>query len=224
MDRVRAFWASVRPRSRRGALLGTAAILGGAAALSVGLFVAVAMAWNPYLTYDLDRQADARTWAAYELTFAGTGTCAECHEPDVATISAKPHTGVACESCHGPSAAHVEERPSPGHAVVRLEEPRGEDCLRCHVDAAGRPASFPVVDPWQHYSSACLECHDAHTATAVRPPEVMHPLANLPYCIVCHGPEGFKARNIRHPDEDEDDVSCMECHAKGRGPAEDETR
>jgi hypothetical protein len=50
----------------------------------------------------------------------------------------------------------------------------------------------------------------------------MHPLANLPECIVCHGPEGFKARNIRHPDEATDDVSCLECHAKGRGPLKEE--
>jgi hypothetical protein len=199
-------------------------ILGGAAAVSVALTVGAAMAWSPYVTYDLDRESNARGWAHYELAFAGTGTCAACHEPQVKTIAAKPHATVACESCHAALADHATEAASSPATLSELEAPSDAACIACHADSAGRPAGFPVVDQWQHYKPVCLECHDPHTTAATRPPAVMHPLANLPECIVCHGAEGFKARNIRHPDEATDDVSCLECHARGRGPEEDETR
>jgi hypothetical protein len=222
MDRLSRFWASVRPHTRRGAVIATVAIVIGAGAVSVALTVGAAMAWSPYLAYDVDRESNARDWAHYELAFAGSATCAECHEPQVSTVKANPHRDVACESCHSPLAAHVDEAEAKLATLTTLEEPVDQTCQACHLDSTGRPAAFPVVDKWQHYKPDCLECHDPHTGTATRPPAVLHPLANLPECIVCHGPEGFKARNIRHPDEATDDVSCLECHAKGRGPLKED--
>ena len=54
MDRLSRFWAAVRPRTRRGAVLATVAIVGGAAAVSVALTVGATMAWSPYV--DLRRR------------------------------------------------------------------------------------------------------------------------------------------------------------------------
>ncbi|HEX5828442.1 MAG TPA: multiheme c-type cytochrome [Candidatus Limnocylindrales bacterium] len=221
MERVKAFWASVRPRTRRGAILATAAILGSAAALSVALTVAIAMAWSPYVTWDLDNESNPRAWAARELSFAGSETCQECHQPQGIELAANPHEGVSCESCHGPLGEHAESSPEPG-ADLALAEPEDESCLRCHTDAAGKPATISTIDPWQHYKPVCLECHDPHTSDAMRPPIVLHPLDDLPPCVVCHGPEGFKARNQRHPDEATEDAVCLECHGKNRGPAKDD--
>ena len=70
MDRLTRFWDSVRPRSRRGAVVATVAIVAGAAAVSVALTVGATMAWSPYLTYDIDRESNARDWAHYELAYA----------------------------------------------------------------------------------------------------------------------------------------------------------
>jgi hypothetical protein len=60
MERIRAFWASVKPRTRRGYGIAIAAIVGSAAALSIAMTVALAMAWSPYVTFDLDRQSNPR--------------------------------------------------------------------------------------------------------------------------------------------------------------------
>jgi len=221
MRRARDFWATVRPRTRRGAILATAAIVVAAVAVSIGVLAGAAMAWTPYVTYDLDRTSNARTWATRQLDFAGSAACAECHKPQVADVAAAPHKTVACESCHAALGAHVAERPAPGARILPLAVPGNAACIACHNDTTGRPASLHTIDQWQHYKPVCLDCHDPHTTAATRPPQVMHPLANLPECITCHGPEGFKARNIRHPDEATDDVSCLECHAKGRGPEQE---
>jgi nitrate/TMAO reductase-like tetraheme cytochrome c subunit len=222
MDRLARFWASVRPRTRRGAVLATVAVVAGAAAVSVVLTVGVTMAWSPYVTYGLDSESNARDWAHYELAYADSATCGGCHEPQVATVKANPHQGVSCESCHTPLAGHVAEAEASPVTLTALEEPTDETCQACHLGAAGRPADFPVVDTWQHYKPVCLECHDPHTGISMRPPAVLHPLDNLPDCITCHGPDGFKARNQRHPDDATDDAACLECHAKGRGPLKEE--
>ena len=94
-----------------------------------------------------------------------------------------------------------------------------------HPTATRRPSAGPTgfrqITPGSTTSSSCLECHDPHTGIANRPPEVLHPLDDLPACLTCHGPDGFKARNQRHPAGSEDDERCMACHGPGRGPKDD---
>lgn len=215
--RVRRFWASVRPRTRRGGMLGVAGILAGAAALSVALFVGVAMAWNPYLDFSLNRDVDARAWAALDPTFAGSGMCASCHAPESGKAATAAHAGIGCQSCHGPLDAHVLAGKAAGRDTVAVALPTDTVCVRCHVAIDGRPATIHQITPALHYTSTCLACHDPHTGIANRPPVVQHPLDNLPPCLTCHGPEGFKARNQRHPVVSQDEA-CLECHAPGRGP------
>jgi hypothetical protein len=54
------------------------------------------------------------------------------------------------------------------------------------------------------------------------PPVVEHPSRTSP-CMTCHGPEGFKLRNQRHPVADTNDRACLNCHEEGRGPDHLET-
>jgi hypothetical protein len=220
--RLRRFWDSVRPRTRRGAILATVGIIATAGVLSAGLFVGAAMAWSPYLDFSLHRDVDAKQTAARELTFASSSTCAECHGPQADKLVSKSHLGIGCQSCHGALLEHTLESEDPGAETVRIAVPTDEVCIRCHVQATGRPAGLRGIIPTEHYVSTCLACHDPHTGVANRPPVVEHPLAKLPNCLVCHGPEGFKQRNQRHPVGTSDDKPCLDCHAAGRGPANDD--
>lgn len=200
-------------------MLGVVAILGGAAALSVIVFVGGAMAWNPYLRYTLDRDVNARHWAGLELTYASSSVCAECHARQQEELASATHAGIGCQSCHGALLDHAQSGDPAVSATIAVRVPDDEVCLRCHTAATGRPTGFRQIILGQHYVSSCLECHDPHTGVANRPPVVLHPLEDLPPCLTCHGPDGFKARNQRHPAGTEDDSRCLECHAAGRGPA-----
>lgn len=221
--RLRRFWDSVRPRTRRGGVLAIVGILAAAGALSVVLFVGAAMAWSPYLDFSLHRDADAKRTATLELTFASSSTCAECHVPQAEKLVSKSHVGIGCQSCHGALLEHTLESESPGADTVRIAVPTDEVCVRCHVQAIGRPEGLRGILPTEHYVSTCIACHDPHTGVANRPPVVEHPLEKLPSCVVCHGPEGFKHRNQRHPAGTSDDKPCLDCHAPGRGPAAPES-
>lgn len=221
--RLRAFWASVRPRTRRGRVIAVTAVLVGSAVMSVMLYVGVAMAWSPYLEFSLNPEVNARSWAALDISFASSSsTCQQCHEPEATRLAGGSHAGIGCQSCHGPLQAHVEAGEQADSESVTVAVPTDETCVRCHVATEGRPATQTEIIPVQHYVSTCLACHDPHTAVANRPPVVMHPLQNLPPCLTCHGPEGFKARNQRHPVVTEDEA-CLDCHAAGRGPEADTT-
>ncbi|HSP18050.1 MAG TPA: multiheme c-type cytochrome [Myxococcaceae bacterium] len=220
MNWLRGFWDSVRPRTRRGGFLAVAAIVIAAGTLSVVLFVGAAMAWNPYLEYTLNTDVNAKQWAALPLSYTSSKTCAQCHETEHARLISASHKDIGCQSCHGALLAHAEAGDKATSDQVAVRVPTDEVCVRCHATAVGRPAGVRQVVPGQHFVSQCLECHDPHTGIANRPPVVRHPQENLPPCLTCHGPEGFKARNQRHPAGSEDDKRCLACHAAGRGPGQ----
>jgi hypothetical protein len=216
--RLGRLWASVRPRTRRGGLRAVLAIVVGAGVLSVVLFAGAAMAWNPYVDFALHRDVNAKQWAALDMTFASSSVCAKCHTPESLKLGINPHQNIGCQSCHGALLLHVESSTLIA-STVKVDVPTDAVCVRCHAQATGRPADLKQIVPGQHYVSQCLQCHDPHSAIANRPPVVQHPLDNLPPCLTCHGPEGFKARNQRHPSGQLTDTECLLCHAAGRGPA-----
>jgi hypothetical protein len=216
--KLRRFWESVRPRTRRGRLIAAAIVLGGAAALAVAIFAGAAMAWDPYLDFALHRDSNAKQWATLPMTFADSSVCATCHTTEAAKLASNPHSGIGCQSCHGALLAHVEAGQNASKSDVQIKVPTDEVCVRCHAAAVGRPADFATIVPADHYVGQCLQCHDPHTTHADAPPVVSHPLDNLPPCLTCHGPDGFKARNERHPSGVLTDQECLLCHALGRGP------
>jgi hypothetical protein len=220
---MRRFWASVRPRTRRGAVLGVAGILVGSAVMSVALFAAASIAWSPYLDYTANRDSNARQWAALGMHFDDSGSCAVCHEPEATKLHVAPHQDIGCQSCHGAlldHAAAATAAMSTGTtlAAAAIATPTDDTCIRCHLQTLGRPGTLKQITASQHYVAQCLECHNPHSSLANRPPVVLHPLENLPTCLTCHGPEGFMARNLRHPSGALTDAECLGCHEAGRGP------
>jgi hypothetical protein len=217
---AREFWRSVRPTTRRGGALGILGIVAGAAVLAVGLFGGATMAWSPYLESVIYPDVNPAAWAALKPAYAGTGTCGECHQPEAMKASIARHAGIGCESCHGALLEHSLIDPRTPTSEVELEVPTDEICIRCHAGTAGRPDDLRQIVVSDHFVEFCLQCHDPHTGISQRPPVLLHTEVNLPPCATCHGPEGFKARNQRHP-EVLDDEPCLACHAPGRGPGGD---
>lgn len=211
------FWLSVRPRTRQGAALAVAGILAASAFLAAVFVVGAMMAWSPYVESVVRPDANPRALAALELSYGDAAMCQRCHEPEFAKAASGSHDGIGCESCHGALYEHAVASPGVTESAAAPAVPTDELCVRCHTSAAGRPTSVRQVVPADHYVAECLQCHDPHTGISRRPPIVLHTLVDLPPCVTCHGPEGFKARNQRHPDVAGDEP-CLACHAPGRGP------
>lgn len=211
------FWRSVRPATRRGAVLGLVITAGAASLLAVVFFVGATVAWSPYLESVVRPDSNARTWAALEPTYAEAGLCADCHGTEARKAATARHAGIGCESCHGALLEHSLASQGTPELTAELATPTDEVCVRCHAGAVGRPEGLRQIVPAEHYVAECLQCHDPHTAISRRPPIVLHSLEKLPPCVTCHGPEGFKARNQRHPEVTSDEP-CLDCHAPGRGP------
>lgn len=152
---------------------------------------------------------NALAWADRTPAFSRSA-CQACHQRDAGIQTAGLHATVTCEACHGPQGTHPG---SGGKAIVPLAAtPTSALCITCHTQVAGRPASLPQVDPTAHYSGGlCLRCHDPHTIVAVAPPEVTHPLTDLPACTTCHAPDGLKKVPAGH--EMVSDEVCLSCHA-----------
>jgi len=153
-----------------------------------------------------------RSWQLRPETYA-TSDCRGCHGEAAAATNGLAHARLLCEACHVPSVDH----PGPVAGVVQmLPAPNESDCVTCHASLPGRPAGFAQVAVDAHYAGAeCLSCHDPHTSTATKPPEVTHPLAHLPTCATCHAPLGLKSYPVNH-DPAPDNV-CLSCHRLGAG-------
>ena len=155
---------------------------------------------------------DTQAWALRSPTYSRSA-CLACHADAATAVGSAAHAGVLCEACHTPTVAH----PGTVRGVVsHLPVLTSALCVTCHGTTAGRQPGFPQIDPEAHYAGAsCLSCHDPHTAVATRPPEVTHPLADLPACTVCHATGGLAPWPTDHrPDRDE---VCLTCHRPGAG-------
>jgi hypothetical protein len=186
------------------------------AILAVGLFVIASTVSSLYSQYGYHPEKNARTWAALTPVFSDSASCRRCHEPEYSRWTRSEHGAVACESCHGPLSAHsLDQSVVAGEAAARSNE----ICAACHAKVVGRPERIPQPDLTAHYGSrACLQCHDAHSAVAVRPPVLSHPLADLPACATCHGAEGMKPMPADHQRSIDD--ACLACHVPVSSAAE----
>jgi hypothetical protein len=212
---VRHFGFAARPTSRRAVI----AVAAAGVVLSVVFYLGAATVSSLYAEYGFHPAANASVWRALTPAYSDVSLCLTCHLAEYRKLTSATHAGIGCESCHGPLGAHALASPGTPEAKVKVAVPTQEVCTKCHVAAVGRPASFRQIVPANHYISACLACHDPHTGISRRPPVVQHALDRLPPCVTCHGPDGFKARNQRHPTVSSDDRVCLACHLPGRGPA-----
>jgi hypothetical protein len=194
-------WTLVQ--ARRAAKLGVAVVivsllLGGTAYAASSLYAGFGPPREP---------ANRLAWADRTLHYA-TSQCADCHATETALAASSGHATVSCELCHTPTVVH------PGTvagAVAALPASTSATCVACHADLAGRPAGQPEVDTSAHYPLVdCLACHDPHTALAISPPEVTHPLEHLPACTTCHSPVGLKRYPAGH--QPAADAVCLGCH------------
>ncbi len=216
----------LRPTTRRGALRLGIAGAGLVALLGVGAVgIAIAVPWA-YGEYGFHPERNAQSWAALTPRYADSTLCQRCHTAEFSPWQAAPHAVVTCESCHGPLGEHAATAPVPAtdaNVVVgalpgTIAEPRPDLCVVCHERIAGRPAAFPQVTLAEHYGGAtCRACHDPHTATAATPPDISHPLAKLPACVVCHAPAGLKPLPAGHVESP--DAVCRSCH-RAAGPGD----
>lgn len=179
--------------------------------LAVGAFGATRL----YGQYGPPRTTDSTlAWADRAVIYA-TSDCRECHGEQATVVAADSHAELICETCHVPTVEH----PGPVPGVVQaLDTETSAVCTTCHQATPGRAAQFPQVDPAAHYQGTlCLQCHDPHSGTAESPPDVTHPLKNLPECTTCHAPDGLKRFPAGH--QLASDAVCLGCHrTTGRVP------
>jgi hypothetical protein len=186
-------------------------VVGGVAVLATILGVGAFAASSFYGQYGAPRTpVSVSSWQLRPASYLASD-CRGCHSDAAAVTVGQPHAGLLCETCHVPSVAH----PGPVTGVVQmLPAAQESDCIACHATLPGRPQDFAQVVVDEHYAGAeCLACHDPHTSTAVKPREVVHPLANMPPCATCHAPLGLKSYPANH--EPAADEVCLACHRVG---------
>jgi hypothetical protein len=204
----------LRPANRAGLVKRLIAVPFVVAGLAATLFLLGAAFSAAYGEYGFHPEENARSWAALTPSYADSSLCQRCHTTEYAPWGASPHRVVACETCHGPLAGHAAETspsaPAGSVAVARVPD---TICATCHAKVTGRPLAFPQVSLAGHYPGAsCLWCHNAHDATAVRPPTIPHSLDRLPACVTCHVPGGLKPVPVGHIASA--DAVCRTCHAR----------
>ena len=210
MTRLRAVARRLRPTSWKGAL---GLVVAGVGLVAVAGVAAVGIAWA-YGEFGFHPEESARSWAALPPQYAEPAMCQGCHAPEYTPWQAAEHAVVACDTGHGPLAKHAATATgtaAAAAAAAEIETPTADLCVLCHAQVPGRPLGFPVVDLESHYAGgSCLGCHDSHSATALRPPEISHSLDNLPTCVTCHKPAGLKPVPVGH--EEAPDAVCRTCH------------
>ena len=149
--------------------------------------------------------------------------CLDCHKEITKAAWKDVHEKVLCDTCHGPSEKHCDEKNKV--AVTRPELPplrmvtNEVQCLTCHRRLQARPASFPQIDPSEHFkmlhlvdtNTACSNCHDPHQPLFLDKDvqeSRLHPVVNK--CLDCHKhPQDIKAEKpVDHPILFE----CAYCH------------
>ena len=209
---ARARVAGPSARNRLGGFSRTGALtLVAVGVVSVALALGAFATSTAYGQFGAPRmRASTISWIERTTTYS-PADCRACHPTEASVEAAAAHAVLICETCHVPAIAH------PGGVVgviQALPAPTSAVCSTCHAVAAGRPVAFPQVALGDHYPSAdCLRCHDPHTSVAVPPPDVPHPLANLPDCVTCHAPGGLKRFPTGH--QPAADSVCRGCHRPG---------
>jgi DmsE family decaheme c-type cytochrome len=179
--------------------------------------------------------------------FAGSDTCATCHEEVAKGFASNPHikmaqmhgkSGVTCENCHGAGKAHADSADPSKISNPAKSSAKEVDaaCLSCHH---GQHSNFERSAHGEANVS-CVSCHSIHGG---KDPEQLlkaeqpvlcfqchtdaKPQFSLPFhhkvdeglvkCSDCHDPHGTFGRKGLKSVSQQDAV-CMKCHAETAGP------
>jgi len=150
--------------------------------------------------------------------YAGTQTCAECHDEayksylnnshSIKADPRRPGAKFGCESCHGPGIEHAEEEDitkiitlQPGTPTEKINAA----CLACHENG-----KLSLWHGSEHQSSglSCVDCHRIHGEKE----EVFSSSEESRLCVSCHKQiRSQLARQSRHPLR-EGKIACTDCH------------
>lgn len=166
--------------------------------------------------------AKQETPAAASSAYAGSETCAACHEDIAKAFSRNRHAVVkdrkvggeterACEACHGPGAKHAEST-----EAAQIVKPVKSDtaCLGCHRGSASH--NWRAVSGHARAGVNCANCHSIHAPEPAA--EVSHAAAVNQKCGSCH-PAALAAFQRPHAHRlRQGAMSCVDCHAPHGGP------
>ena len=147
--------------------------------------------------------------------FAGSKSCAECHEDKVRDFKFATHArlkaeganakNIGCESCHGPGSTHIQS--GGAHQTIINPRKSPDVCFQCHLDKRGE-FNLPYHHPVLEGKMSCSDCHDPHKGDAIKGGGTALATEHET-CAQCHtvqgGPFVFEHEAIRE--------GCTTCHA-----------
>jgi DmsE family decaheme c-type cytochrome len=157
-----------------------------------------------------------QTKEAAPSDFAGSDTCATCHEEVAKGFASNPHTNMAqthgksvvtCENCHGAGKAHADSA-DPSKIFDPAKTTAKEidaNCLKCHQ---GQHANFERSGHGEANVS-CISCHSIHGKEGSEP---LLKAAEPVLCFQCHTDTKPNFSMPFHHKVEEGLVKCSDCH------------
>lgn len=150
--------------------------------------------------------------------YAGSESCASCHEKQTDTFNASLHgkkgferrSDKACETCHGPGQEHVkadgDKTKIRSFASLSPNEKSGI-CLTCHERGARLSWEGSVHDS---RGLSCPDCHSMHSAKSEK--NQLKTVVETDTCFGCHKQKQSQFLRASHHPLREGKVTCSDCH------------
>lgn len=156
--------------------------------------------------------------------YAGSETCATCHEDITKGFAKNRHASLdtnkgrgwttrACEGCHGPGAKHAESASADDiRQPVKMGAKDSEKiCLGCHLNQhtqMGRLTSGHARN-----AVACVACHNVHATGEQSSAVMFRKAAGINQkCGSCHTDVWASFQKPHHHKLPEGAMSCIDCH------------